>query len=383
MPESIVSTVVIGAGPAGLAVGGWLRNLNLPFEILEMTDKVAWSWHNHYDRLCLHTVKQLSHLPHLPFPESYPLYVPREDLAQYYESYAAHFDIKPKFNQAVTGIQKKGNHWCVNTQTGDTYIANHVVIATGTNRVPNWPQFPGGDQYKGTISHSKTYKNPQPFLGKRVLIIGFGNTGAEIALDLAKQQVPTWVSVRSAVNIVPRDLNGRPTQLTARQLAKLPWGLGDWLGSQIRKIYFGNLRKYGIHPSKMSPAVQLRETGKTPVIDLGTVAEIKAGNIKIVPDVDHFTATGVKFADGQQIEFDHILLSTGYHAQLDDFLEDTEGLLDKWQLPKQPIGEGKFSGLYFIGFDNYKLGGLLGTIYTDSERIAKDIQKSRQPELSG
>ena len=377
MTTTPTQTLIIGAGPGGLAVAGWLRTLGIPFELLEKSGQIAHSWHNHYDRLCLHTVKQLSHLPHLLLPDAYPLYVPREDLAQYYESYAEKFQLQPHFHQSVNAIRKVSNGWQVQTEEGNIYESPTVVIATGTNRVPNWPHFPGQENFEGTISHSKTYKNPQPYLGQRVLVVGFGNTGAEVALDLSEHEVPTWVSVRSPVNVVPRDLNGRPTQLTAKQLAKLPFGLGDWLGTQIRKIYFGNLKPYGLQPALVPPVVQLRETGKTPIIDLGTIAHIKAGKIKVVPGIDHFTEKGVQFTDGSHHEFDHILLATGYHAQIDDFLEDTTGLLDENQLPQTPIGTGKHEGLYFIGFDNYKLGGILGTIFTDSELIAQHIQATQ------
>lgn len=370
------STLIIGAGPAGLATAGRLRKRGIDFEVLEQTDKVAWSWHNHYDRLCLHTVKELSHLPHLPFPEDYPRYVPKDLLAKYYEQYAEHFSIKPHFNQEVNNIQPTTDgNWLVGTSSGQTFEASHVVIATGLNRIPHQPTWPGQESFKGGITHSKTYKNPDPYLGKKVLVIGMGNTGAEIALDLAEKGVKSWVVARSPVNIVPRDLNGRPTQLTAKTLAKLPFGLGDWLGTQIRKIYYGDLRKYGLQPSKMPPAVQLRETGKTPVIDLGTIDQIKQGMVSIVPDIERFTETGAEFKDGQHLPFDHVIICTGYRAKIENFLPGAEEILDKYECPKQAIGDGKFDKLYFVGFDNYKLGGLLGTIFTDSETVASAIQE--------
>ncbi len=370
-----VENLIIGAGPAGLAVAGQLRHRGLSFEMIEQTDKVAWSWHNHYDRLCLHTVKDLSHLPHLPFPDDYPQYVPRQLFAEYCEQYARHFEIKPHFNQAVNSVERSGASWIVTTDKGMTFQADRVIIATGVNRVPYWPVWPGQDEFGGTIEHTRVYKNPQPYLDKRVLIIGMGNTGAEVALDLAEHEVEVYLSVRSPVNIVPRDINGRPTQLTAKTLARLPFGLGDWLGTQIRKLVVGNLSRYGLETATMSPARQLRETGKTPVIDLGTVAKIKEGAIKIIPDIDHFTAEGVACTDGSSYRVDAVLLATGYRARVEDFLENTDQLLDKHGVPKSSVGQGLHEGLYFVGFDNYKLGGILGTIFTDSQTIADHIQQ--------
>lgn len=365
--------LIIGAGPAGLAIAGRLSKRGVSFEVLERTDKVSWSWHNHYDRLCLHTVKELSHLPHLPFPEDYPRYVPRQQFAEYCESYARHFSIVPRFNEEVSSINKKGDGWLVKTKSGSEYRAKKVIVATGVNRIPFSPVWPGQSDFLGVIEHSRRYKNPLPYLNKRVLVIGMGNTGAEVALDLAEHGVPVYLSVRSAVNIVPRDINGRPTQLTAKALAKLPFGFGDWLGTQIRKVVVGDLSRYGLKTATVSPIKQLRETGKTPVIDLGTVSKIKDGSIQVIPDIDHFVPEGIVCGNGDTYDVDHVLLATGYRAQVEDFLENTDGLLDKYGVPANSIGEGEFEGLYFVGFDNYKLGGILGTIDSDSLTIANHI----------
>lgn len=371
--------LIIGAGPAGLAIAGRLRKHGLDFELVEQSGEIAYSWHKHYDRLCLHTVKQLSALPYLPFPEEYPLYVPRLDLIRYYKQYAEHFNIQPHFHTQINHIERtKEGKWEAQLKDGPSWLADNIIIATGVNRVPFHPHWDGQENFEGEIVHSRNYSNPKPFLGKKVLIIGMGNTGAEIALDLAEAGVETYISVRSPVNIVPRDFLGRPTQLTAKKLEKIPFGLGDWLGTQVRKLAVGNLKKYGLKTSRMPPAVQLKKTGKTPVIDLGTVELIKAGKIKILPDIDHFNIEGlILFENDEQHHFDAIILATGYRAQIEDLLEDTDGLLDQNDVPKSPVGKGKHEGLYFIGFDNYKLGGILGTIITDSETILKSIIRKK------
>ncbi len=374
---SIIQTpnLIIGAGPAGLAVAGRLQKMGVPFEIIEQTNKIAWSWHNHYDRLHLHTVKQLSALPHLPFPESYPVYVPRLKLVTYYEQYAQHFNIQPHFHTSLQSARRKTNgHWSLKADTNTVFEAENVVFATGINRVPNFPTWKGQEDYKGKVIHSRYYKSPQPFAGQKILVVGMGNTGAEVALDLVENDAEAFISVRGPVNFVPRDVNGRPVQLTAKTLAKLPFGMGDWLGMQIRKRIIGDLSKYGVPMSAMNPTEQLLKTGKTPVIDIGTVAHIKSGKIKILPEIAHFTSNGVSFKNGASHDFDSVIACTGYRSQMEDFLEDTEELLDQYTVPKQVIGGGKFSGLYFVGFDNYKLGGILGTIITDSETIANDLK---------
>lgn len=366
--------IIIGAGPAGLAMAGRLEQLGIEdYIIIESASNVGPSWRSHYDRLHLHTVKKWSHLPHFPFPEAYPTYVSRQQVVEYLDAYAVKFNIKPRLNESVSQIAKEGLKWKVKTSKED-YIADQVVVATGINKIPNVPTWPGQDTYNGKITHSKYYKNPDPYKDHEVLIIGMGNTGSEVALDLANHDVPVHLSVRSPISLVPRDLNGRPVQETAKVLAKIPFGLGDWLGSQIRKIYFGNVEKYGLRISKMHPTVQLKETGKTPVIDLGTIDMIKKGKIKVLPDIQSFYEDGVVTTDGDQIEVSRVILATGYKAGIEDMMPSVERIFDSHNLPNRIIGDGDLEGSYFLGFDNYKLGGILGTIFNDSEVIAEIIQ---------
>ena len=375
MTQIHIQTAIIGAGPAGLAVAGRLRKLNLPFEIFEKENSVGNSWRNHYDRLHLHTVKKLSGLPHLPLPENYPQYASRQQVVDYLEQYADHFNIQPHFKKGVQHLQKNGDHWEIQFENGSTVKTNHVVIATGVNRIPNVPVWPGQQGYTGKILHSRDYRNPGDIEGERVLVIGMGNTGAEIALDLAEHNKKTFLSVRSPVSIVPRDINGHPTQLTAKALEKIPFGIGESIGNLIRKIVVGDLKKYGIEEPKLPPAKQLKETGKTPVLDIGTLKYIKSGKIKVVKDIDHFYTKGVVTKDEHKVPVQSVVLATGYRAGIEDMLGNTDRLLDPYGVPKSPIGSGIFNGLYFVGFDNYKLGGILGTIWIDSKLVVEQIEK--------
>jgi cation diffusion facilitator CzcD-associated flavoprotein CzcO len=365
--------LIVGAGPAGLAVAGRLRKKGIPFDLIEQSQQVGHAWHNHYERLHLHTVKEHSALPHLPFPEDYPQYVSRQQLADYLEAYAKKFQLRPHFGHSLQSIKREGRKWIARCENGVVFETNHLVLATGVNRVPHVPTFEGQELYQGTILHSRMYRDPKPFLNDKVLVIGMGNTGAEIALDLSEQDIPTYLSVRSPVNIVPRDFLGRPTQKTAFMLAKLPNWLGDWIGQRVQGIAFGDLRKYGLQPSPMPPARQLREQGKTPVIDLGTVDQIKAGKIKVVPGIQRFAESGAIFTDGSAADVSKVILATGYHAKVGAFLPKTEGLFNADGLPKDCIGEGDYQRLYFVGFDNYKPGGILGVVYKESERVVEAI----------
>ncbi len=364
-----IRNLIIGAGPAGLAIAGRMRNANLEFTVFEKSQHVGNAWRNHYDRLHLHTVKQWSHLPHLPFPDDYPTYVSRQQLVDYMETYAKLFSINPRFGMEVSSIKKQGDHWVVTDAVGESCLAERVIVATGLNSVPKIPVWSGQERFQGAIIHSRFYKNPQPFKGQKVLVVGIGNTGAEIALDLAEYGCEVYLVSRSEITVVPRDLNGRPVQVTAKLLEKLPFGFGDWLGSQIRKIYFGDLSKYGLRVAREHPAQLLRETGKTPLIDIGTIDAIKKGRIKVVGDLDHFTETGVQFKENGHHQFDSVVLATGYQAKIEELVERGTELLDPYGCPKAPVADGFHRGLFFVGFDNYKLGGIIGTIYNDSKTV--------------
>ncbi|MCB0614232.1 MAG: NAD(P)/FAD-dependent oxidoreductase [Phaeodactylibacter sp.] len=367
------TVLIIGGGPAGLAAAARLRKKSIPFEVLEQSQAVGHSWRLHYGRLHLHTVKEHSHLPFMEFPAHYPRYVSRQMLVDYFEAYAKKFDIRPHFGEEVAAIQPGEASWEVHTRSGKAFSAPHVVVATGLNRVPNRPHYKGEERFEGKILHSREYKNPQPFNDQRVLVVGFGNTGAEIALDLSENGIATCLSVRGPVNIVPRDFLGNPTQKTAFTLAKLPTWLGDWIGAKVQRLAFGDLRPYGLTPSDLPPARQLRETGKTPVIDIGTVDQVKAGKIKVKPGIECFQEKGARFEDGTEEPFDTVILATGYRARLEDFLPFTDGLFDSYGIPKEVVGKGKYEGLYFLGFDNYKPGGGLGVIRLDSEEVVAAI----------
>lgn len=368
--------VIIGAGPAGLAVAALLGQEGIAYEIIEKSAHVGNAWREHYDRLCLHTVKELSALPLLPFPENYPRYVPKDKLVDYFDQYREHFQVQPHYHTEATAIfRNQVDQWIVRTNNNQEFVSQNVVVATGVNHYPNRPSFTGEENFTGSIVHSKEYKNAEPFVGKKVLVVGMGNTGAEIALDLANNgAASTTIAVRGEVNMVPLEFLGNPTQVTALKLAKLPNWLGDAIGSLVRKITMGDMPKYNLPYPKMPPAKQLRALGKTPVVDLGTADLIRQGKIKVVnAGIDHLSNTNVHFEDGTVMAFDTILLATGYKANITKIIEGSEQLLDAFGWPKFVVPDGDHKGLFFIGFDNYTAGGILGVINRDARIIQKAI----------
>jgi cation diffusion facilitator CzcD-associated flavoprotein CzcO len=370
--------LVIGAGPAGLAAAGCLVQLGLWPRVIDQAEHLASSWRNHYERLHLHTVKSHSALPGMPFPKDYPRYVPRQAMVDYMVAYAERYKITPDPGQQVVAVTPAAGGWQTVTQTGRCYVSGAVVVATGANSVPIMPAFANQAQFTGHIMHSCAYRNALPFSGQRVLVVGMGNTGAEIALDLAEHGAQAHLSVRSPLNIVYRDVLGRPTQLTAIALARLPTGWGDRLSCVLRDLTVGDLSRWGIRTSPMSPLRQLREHGKTPVIDIGTLARIKRGEIKVHVGIDAFTEKGVRFADGSEGDFDAVIMATGYEARVAQLFPDTPLTVDANGMPTDVIGRGALEGVYFVGFDIRAPGGLLRTIGVQAQSVADEIGRKRR-----
>ncbi|GAB4402267.1 MAG: NAD(P)/FAD-dependent oxidoreductase [Microscillaceae bacterium] len=374
--------IIIGAGPAGLGMAGRLRKAGLSFVLLEKSQHVGAAWHQHYERLHLHTVKEHSALPHLPFPENFPRYVSRHQFIQYLELYAREWGIAPRFGEEVQKISPENGHWHVSTATGTTFRGQNIILATGYNRLPNCPTWPGQHQFGGEIRHSQAYRNGAQWAGKLVLVVGMGNSGAEIALDLYEHGAKVCLSVRSPVNIVPRDFRGRPTQITAIQLNRLPTFLSDAIAKQLRQLAVGDLSPYGLSTPPYPASVQVRRYGKIPVIDIGTIAQIKAGHIRVLPGIRQFLEKEIVFQDGQQLPFEAVILATGYRSQVQDFLPGLPGLLNDFGHPRA-LWFDEYPGLYFLGFA-VPNSGILRSIAADSARIAQALVRSYSPyEMAG
>lgn len=368
-----IDILVIGAGPAGLAVAATLIGKGRRPIVIEKGETVGASWRAHYARLHLHTVKTLSALPGLPFPNEQPRYVPRQGVVDYLSAYAAHAGIEPLFGEEAIAVVRDGGAWRTTTRSAKTFRSSVVVVTTGANQHPNVPRIEGEREFAGRILHSRDYREAAPFAGQRVLVVGMGNTGAEIALDLAEHGVATTLSVRSPVNIVLRDVLGRPTQETSLLLSRLPRRVGDALASFFARVSVGDIERLGLRRSAMSPLRELRELGRTPVIDVGTLARIRAGEIVVRPGIRRLHASTVEFVDGTTAPTDAIVLATGYRAGIDALFPGLEVPVDDHGLPTHVVGQGPLAGVYFVGFDTRQPGGLLRTIAMQAVAVGERI----------
>jgi indole-3-pyruvate monooxygenase len=369
-PSAPHPVVIVGAGPAGLATAACLKQRNVDALVLEAGPSLANAWRNHYDRLHLHTVKRQSHLPGLPFGEALPRYVARADFVAYLESYAARFAIAPRTGEAVRQLRAEDGEFVVESARA-AHRARAVVVATGYNRRPNPQRLPDQELFRGTLLHSSSYRNGDAFAGQRVLVVGAGNTGAEIALDLAERGVRPTLAVRSPINVVPRDFLGLPIQLTSIRLRNAPLKLADGIGRLVSRLAFGNLPRLGFPRPPLGPISSIKLLRRIPLIDVGTIAAIRRGAITVKPGVARLTETGAVFADDSAAELDAVLLATGFRAGLEDFVA-IPGVLDESGLPRDWRAGGACPNLFFVGFE-IDPAGQLRQIAIRAEAVAAAI----------
>ncbi|PKA55131.1 putative indole-3-pyruvate monooxygenase YUCCA11 [Apostasia shenzhenica] len=339
--------IIVGAGPAGLATAACLSVLCIPFVVLERDDCIASLWRRRtYDRLSLHLAKRFCQLPHVPHPAGSPTFIPRADFIRYLDAYAAGFGIRPRLGVAVeSAVFNHGEgKWVVTARsvaTGEEteFTGRFLVVATGENSEPYVPEFAGMESFSGEAVHSVSYKNGAKYEGKSVLVVGCGNSGMEIAYDLCNHGAFTSISVRSKMqfHVVTKEIIHKGMLLLKHNI--LPLSLVDKLVIFLMKLKHGDLSKYGIERPKEGPFFLKETTGRSPVIDVGTVRRIKSGEIKVLPGILRIEGSLVKFTNGASLFFDAIIFATGYKSLANKWLKDENNLLNERGLPRRRFSD--------------------------------------------
>jgi putative flavoprotein involved in K+ transport len=367
--------VVVGAGPAGLATAACLRRRGIGGVILERGDRVGSSWRSRYDRLHLHTPRIQSHLPGYRIPRRFGRWVSRDGVVRYLEDYARAHRLGPWFGVEVQQVDPIDGSWHVATTEGSVE-AQTVVIATGYNCVPFVPDWPGRDTYDGAVLHASDYRTGADFADQDVLVVGTGNTGAEIAVDLAEQGASrVRLAVRSAPHLVPRTVAGIPTTLLAIPNQFLPAHLGDPVNTLFERLTIGDLRPFGLPRPTDGLITRFRASDVVPIIDVGLVEALRKGRVEPVAAVTRFDDRTVRLADGQRIEVDAVIAATGYRTGLEKLVGHLD-VLDAHGRPTFAAGETdpNWPGLHFVGLRN-PLIGLLNAIRLDAGRVARTIAR--------
>ena len=344
--------IVIGAGPGGLATAAMLRRRKVQALVLEQADRVGASWRSRYDNLHLNTVRWLSHLPGMRIARKYGRWPSRDGFVQYLEDYRRHFKVPVQFGTRVDRLDRRNSHWRLRTSNG-ALNADRVVIASGHQRVPYVPDWRGRETFSGELIHSASYRSPAPYSGRDVLVVGTGDSGSGIAVDLARNGAGrVRIAVRTGPNIVIGDRFGIPAQLLGIISQPLPGRVVDFLGLLSQRISVGNLSKYGLPSPKHGPYTRAMRDHIGPIVDFGFVRAVKHRHIEVVPAVEGFDGAAVILAGGGAVRPDAVIAATGFRPGLEQLV----GRLGVLSAVGRPLVHGpethaKAPGLYFVGYE--------------------------------
>ncbi|HEV3094223.1 MAG TPA: NAD(P)/FAD-dependent oxidoreductase [Solirubrobacteraceae bacterium] len=369
---------MVGAGPAGLGVAACLVARRVGVIVLEQGDDVASSWWKGYDRLRLNTSSWFSHLPDKRFPRHLGRWISRDDLIRYYRDYADERHLRIHTGVTADRIDRIDGGWRVQTSRGPRDAA-FVVVATGRQRAPVIPEWPGLPNFPGPVIHSADYRNANPFDGQRVLVVGTGNSGSDISLDLAGGgAAKVWLSARRPPHLVPREVIHLPHDLLGVTGRRLPRRFVDANARLIRRLTIGNLQDVGLPTPDDGAVTRFEQDGRVPTIDAGEfVQAVRARKVTIVAGVSAFSDGSALLADGAEVQPDAVIAATGYHCGLDSLVGHL-GVLDAEGVPLVHGGKDHPSAprLYFAGFMDPR-SGQLRELRLQARRIARAV--SRMP----
>ena len=359
---------MIGAGAAGLASAASLRRAGADVTVLER-DSVGAAWQARYDCLHLHTVRWLSGLPGYGIPRSSGKWPSRDRVVDYLRSYATRNELDVRTGSRVERIEREQGGWAVHAG-GETHLARRVVVATGYSNVPHVPDWPGS--FGGELVHSSEYRRGDRYRGRRVLVVGAGNSGAEIAIDVARAGASeVLLAVKTPPAVVRRDTLGVPSQLLGIASSHLPTGVIDRIASTLRRAAFGDLAALGL-PAPEKPYSDFLRRRVIPIVDVGLVGAVKEGRVTVVPALE-------RFDDGKPVlarrphgrrrrgrRRDRV--SHGARAARRTARRARRGR--KCRSCTAPTSTPSAPGLHFVGFV-VSLGGTLRLIGKQAERLAQ------------
>jgi putative flavoprotein involved in K+ transport len=372
----MATAVVCGAGPAGLASAACLQRAGIDTLVLERGESIGTSWRRRYPALRLNTLGWMSTLPgYRATRRGYGEFPTRDDWVRYLEDYAAHHRIEPRFGVEARRVDRSDGGWRVETSDGPL-DGDFAVLATGFDHDPYVPEWPGRDSFEGELVHAAEYRDPEPFRGQDVLIVGPGNTGSEIAAFLADGGAArVRAATRTPPNIFPRKWLGVPVNLTGLSLDYLPGRTADAIGRATQRMIYGDLSKYGLAFPPLGVKRSIEQRFVSPAIDAGFVKAVKERRIEIVPTVERFEGRDVVLVDGSRIRPDVVICATGYRRGLEPLVGhlgvlDERGMQRTW--PKIEVPEAP--GLFFLGY-YARVSGQLRQMRLQARQLARTVRR--------
>jgi dimethylaniline monooxygenase (N-oxide forming) len=344
---------IIGAGSSGIAACKVLKDHGIPFDCYETSDRVGGNWaygnpnqmSSAYKSLFINTSRPRMQYSDYPMPDHYPIFPHHTQIAEYFNNYVDHFKFRQNihFNTAVTNATPlEGGGWEVTLQDGTTHRYRALLVANGHHWDPRRPDPPFPGHFDGDIIHSHYYRTPDPYVDKRVLVVGFGNSAMDIAVETSRVSTMTYLAVRRGFHIIPKYVLGRPLD----QPPLPQWFpnalLLKFVGIALR-LQVGKLTDYGL-PEPDHPVLHAH-----PTISSEILSRITHGRVKPKPNVREFDGDGVIFTDGTREQIDCIIFCTGYKVTFPFFKPEVVEVQNN-DLPLfRRVFHPRYRDLFFIG----------------------------------
>jgi putative flavoprotein involved in K+ transport len=345
----VQDVIVVGAGPAGLAVARELGHRHgISALVVEKAFAPAVSWRNRYDNFRLNTSGFLSHLPGQRIPLRSGRWPTKDDMVGYFDSYVRCQDITLALGREVNRIDRARDCWRAETSLGDL-VAPAIVLATGRYRTPAIPPWPGLSGFTGEVVHSVDFRNAWPFRGRNVLVVGAGNSAADIAVQLADNGAgKVWLAVRTPPHLVRRAIGPIPSDVFLELFARVPARLVDPVIARLNRLLLGDLSPYGFGRPPLGLKASVESRGRIPTLADELVGSVRIGRIDVVAAVEAVERNRVILADGTGIAPDVIIAATGFDPDLRGLVGHL-GVLDDHGNPRGGFSSDLGGGMFAIG----------------------------------
>jgi cation diffusion facilitator CzcD-associated flavoprotein CzcO len=375
----IPQVLVIGAGPAGISCAYHLQKANIPYVVVDKANIIASTWASLYPSLKLNTSRFFSHMPERKFPLSYGIFPSGVQYHAYLVKYVRDFGLNIRLGVTIKDVCKEGDGWRVMSSEGSAWYPC-VISASGRFNSPIMPHIDGIDSFMGEIIHASNYLGHAPFIGKRVMVVGNGPSGVDIASELGRKRgcEAVYLSQRTGVILRPRYPYGLPKHAWTMISEKLPKQFGSRLMKHIESLRFKNLDKIGIRTPQTDG--DSSAAGGTRGREL--ITAVKRGWVTCVPAPIRFEADSVVLADNRRVAVDVVIMGTGYNAVLHDYLkldaprDKADWLLREGQDPNSiPTGKRQVAGrtgLYEVG-TFYQGKGTMYNINVEAKQAVDEI----------
>ena len=354
---------VIGAGSSGIVAAQVLNARGIPFDCFEKGSQVGGNWRfendngmsSAYRSLHINTSRRVMAFKALPMPDHYPDYPNHFQMAAYFDEYVDHFGLREKirFRTEVVSVEPSGGEWEVTVEDGDgkreTNRYRAVLVANGHHWDPRWPEpaFPGAEEYGGEQIHVHPYREPDILPGKRVLVLGIGNSATDVAVESSRIADETFIAMRRGAYVLPKYINGKPIDETTNPLiSALPIAVQRFFVNRALSIAAaGDMTAYGLP----QPDHKLFEAH--PTVSSELLPRLGHGDIRVKPNIERFSGgRTVHFVDGSEEEIDLVIYCTGYKMTFPFFDPQVLSAPDNRLPLYRRVASVERPGLYFIGF---------------------------------